>query len=871
MHITTRKVSLPLLLLLAVSIASAQNWGDIDYKGAPWTRNISEPLSVTRGLQGRHLSIWASHGRYYDQSKGKWQWQRPPIFCTREDLFTQTIVVPYLIPMLENAGAVVFTPRERDWQKHEVIVDNDNDSLHYTEHSINGEEWTYTDTCGFAFHAGTYRDKENPFRAGTARMINTSPTNNQQPSTNSHARYTPDIPEEGRYAVYVSYQTRDNSISDAHYTVCHKGEQTQFLVNQRMGGGTWVYLGTFDFDKGMNADNCVMVSNESQHHGVVTTDAVRFGGGMGNIVRGGTVSGLPRCLEGARYYAQWAGMDYSIYSQKNGTDDYKDDINVRSLMTNHLAGGSPYVPHREGLRVPIELALAVHSDAGYRKNGIDLYGTLAICTTSKDDSFSFNCGLSRQMNTEFAHLLINNIDRDIATTFGRWSQRGTRDKNYSESRLPEIPSAIIETLSHQSFPDMKMAQDPNFKFTLARALYKTILRYVCEKHNKRYVPTPLTPEDFHIDIDRKGEVTLSWTDADDPLEPSAKTKSYILYTQIEGRGWDNGQKIRSTSCHMQLDAEVQYNFRVAAVNDGGKSFPTETLSAYYYPGSRRKALVVNGFHRLSSPAVIDDDQRQGFSITDDAGVWEGITAGWCGRQVAFSKSRMGSEASSGLGYSNDAYAGMFLAGNTFNYTVAHTKAIARCRRISVCSASSKAIEKGMMKLKNYAMIDLILGNEKDDGHSLKVYKTFTRPMQKQLCNYTSKGGGRMVSGSYVASDMTSADDSLFIAKTLKATTAKPQDPITAQPQNRISGMGTTFTIHRQLNEQHYAAQHVDALRPIDDAFTAMLYDDGTCACVAYQGKKYNTFTLGFPFECITDEETQASLMTGILNFLVNNK
>jgi hypothetical protein len=27
--------------------------------------------------------------------------------------------------MLENAGAVVYTPRERDWQKNEVIVDND--------------------------------------------------------------------------------------------------------------------------------------------------------------------------------------------------------------------------------------------------------------------------------------------------------------------------------------------------------------------------------------------------------------------------------------------------------------------------------------------------------------------------------------------------------------------------------------------------------------------------------------------------------------------------------------------------------------------------------------------------------------------------
>ena len=51
--------------------------------------------------------------------------QRPRLFCTTEDLFTQSFILPYVIPMLENAGANVYTPRERDTQKNEVIVDND--------------------------------------------------------------------------------------------------------------------------------------------------------------------------------------------------------------------------------------------------------------------------------------------------------------------------------------------------------------------------------------------------------------------------------------------------------------------------------------------------------------------------------------------------------------------------------------------------------------------------------------------------------------------------------------------------------------------------------------------------------------------------
>ena len=65
------------------------------------------------------------------------------LFCTTEDLYTQTLVVPYLIPMLENAGANVFTPRERDWQRNEVIVDNDQRSSGYLEVTTK-EPWKLT-------------------------------------------------------------------------------------------------------------------------------------------------------------------------------------------------------------------------------------------------------------------------------------------------------------------------------------------------------------------------------------------------------------------------------------------------------------------------------------------------------------------------------------------------------------------------------------------------------------------------------------------------------------------------------------------------------------------------------------------------------
>ena len=140
-------------------------WGDIDYTGRPWVSNASLPYKVTKGLQNRHLSIWASHGRYYNLKEQMWRWQRPALFGTREDLFTQTIVTPYLIPMLEKAGAVVFTPRERDWQKIETVVDNDQKLPGYSEQG----KWKVSSDPGFGFNADVMQEGDAPFTMGTAK------------------------------------------------------------------------------------------------------------------------------------------------------------------------------------------------------------------------------------------------------------------------------------------------------------------------------------------------------------------------------------------------------------------------------------------------------------------------------------------------------------------------------------------------------------------------------------------------------------------------------------------------------------------------------------------------------------------------------
>jgi len=845
---------------------------NLENKGAPWVTCVSRPYEITRGLEGRHIALWQSHGQYYINNHDKWGWQRPRLFCTSEDQFTQSFLLPYLIPMLENAGANVFTPRERDTQKQEVIVDNDGTlsgkggkgSL-YLDVKSRKARWEQTGLPGFAQRKRVYQDGENPFLTGTARFAKT-----EKKKDKAFAEWVPDIPETGEYAVYVSYQTLPNSVSDAKYLVFHAGGVTEFKVNQRIGGGTWVYLGTFTFDKGRNDYSMVILSNESKEKGVVCADAVRFGGGMGNIARGGKTSGLPRYLEGARYSAQWAGMPYSVYGGYEGKNDMNDDINVRSRTVNYLAGKSVFNPAEDGLGVPFEMSMALHSDAGFSKEDA-IIGSLGIYTTDFNDG-RLNDGTDRYASRDLSDILLTQLQQDIRATFNiDWTRRSMWDRNYSETRLPAVPSTIVELLSHQNFADMRLGHDPNFKFTVGRALYKAILRYICNQHGKDYTVQPLPVSHFALRFGKKNTLELSWEGEDDPLEPTAKPREYIVYTRIGHGGFDNGVRVSSPSHTVKIEPGIVYSFKVTAINRGGESFPSEILAAYKAKHEQGRVLIVNGFDRISGPAVIDTPQAAGFDLAQDPGVPYLYDISLCGSQQNFNRKAAGRQ----LGDSGNEYEGMKIAGNTFDYPFIHGKAIQATGKYSFVSCSDEALESGTISPEDYPIMDYILGLEKTDNSSNPsrniYYKTFSSPMQRVLTAYCLSGGNLLVSGAYVGSDMsTSQGDREFTRNLLKYGYGNSLQ--TTGNDIRVQGLGRTFSIPRLPNEQAYPVTAPDCILPVPPAFPVMTYSTGNVsAATAYQGKDYRTFVMGFPFESIEEEADRNAIMASILQFLGERK
>ncbi len=854
----------------------------------PIVKNESKPYEITDGLNNKHLAIWHSHGWYYDPMLDIWQWQRPRLFQTVEDIYTMSYTLPYLIPMLENAGANVFVPRERDIQVNEVIVDNDEENTFFYEET-NGSKiaWEAGEFPGFGDTKEVYSESENPFLYGTYRQIKT------EKKGDAYIEWTPDIPERGQYAVYIAYQTLPESTNDAHYTVFHSGGKTDFKVNQTMGGGTWIYLGTFSFEKGVSAETGkVRLSNESKENNkILTADAVRFGGGFSNIGRTKITkkkglpipevqtSGRARYLEGARYWLQWAGFQDSIYSKNENKNDYKDDYMCRGAWVNSLMGGSAKLPDCTGKNIPIDLSMGFHSDAGSYTND-SVLGTMSIYMTDVNKGLYKN-QQKRIASRDLADLVQTEIVQDVQAFFRQdWKRRMLTDQSYSEARVPEVPTLLLELLSHQNFTDMRYGLDPNFRFVVSRAAYKGLLKFISSQYGTDYVVQPLPVTHFSVEFMNDSDVYLSWQDQPDFQEPSAQPEKYIIYTSIEDGGFDNGVIIDDPYAVISIEPGKIYNFKVAAVNSGGESFPSETLSACKLSGSDKTILIVNGFHRVSAPASFDNGLYAGFQDNVDQGVPDKYDISYTGSQYIFAKdSPYKTNESPGYGASYGNFENDIIAGNTFNFPYIHGKTI-RNAGYSFISCSDEVIIPEKINISVYFAIDLILGEEKETlTGKEKKYKIFKEPIRKALEGYLQSGGNLFASGAYIGSDIwmhenCDPDEIEFAEQILRYRWKQDH----AASKGKISSFFSLFPEFQTdyifcnfLNKNQYAVEAPDAIEPINGSYCILAYEENNLpACVGYKGR-YNTVIAGFPFESIETENSRNILMKEILNFFERKK
>lgn len=887
----------------------------------PIVRNISKNNTPAKGLNDRHIAMWQSHGWYYENTLDRWEWQRARDFLTVEDLWTMSFVVPFITPMLENAGAHVFLPRERDIQTHEVIVDADGSS-NGSKYQESGMHFQTGNDKGFGLKVPFLLESENPFLMGQSRQMTA------QKTEDSKIIYTPEIQETGEYAVYISYLANDENVTDAHYTVNHSGGKTEFLVNQTMGGGTWIYLGTFRFEKGLNSEKgSVVLINQSNETGrIVSADAVKFGGGMGNIARGNTndlerlrkirdekgfamdssfwlpfSSQRPKYQEGARYYLQSAGMpDSLVYSlnktkvdysnrgkdaaafakRESGMADYKDDYQSRGEWVNYLMGapnGPTENPNAKGLSIPVDMAMAFHTDAGTTADS-SIIGSLLIFDTGKAPN-TFPNGQSRWASRDLADIVQTQVVDDLRKLYyAEWTRRGMWNKQYSEANRPKVPTILSELLSHQNFADMYQAQDPRFKFDVSRAFYKGILKFLAFQNGQEYVVQPLPVKNFAMMLE-SGNARLSWSPVQDKLEPTATPKSYRIYTRIENGGFDNGRVVSDTTEVISgLKPGVIYSFKIAAVNEGGESFPSEILTCSLPTDGKKPVLVVNGFNRICGPAAFDNGKEAGFLMSEDEGVPYISDMCYIGEQYDFDrKSPWLDDDASGFGSSHADHETRLVQGNSFDYPLVHGQAL-RNNGFGFISMSGAAFGQKKWDKNAFSALDIIFGEEKTSqrfyGFAKKDFTVFTPAMRAAITEYTSGENAKiMITGAYVGTDLALCGDTIarkFAAEVLhfRPMTNHASKSGCVYPVNAVrTNFPSEIKFVQGYNPKIYKVESPDAIEPKGkDAKVIFRYkSDNKTAGVCFDGS-YHTVVFGFPFETIATSNERDALMGQVLKY-----
>lgn len=845
--------------------------------------SFDRPVDITHGLEGRNIALWPSHGLYFNTSSNSWAYQRPKLFTTREDLLSHTFTTAYLAPMLENAGAYVTMPRERDWHHTEIIADFD--GMDAGEYAVsNGkEEWEeLEDSTGYAWSARALRPTDNPFIAGTADVCKcVLPDDEDEAST---AAWNAELPERGKYAVYVSYTSLPNSATDAHYTINFLDGSREVYVNQQMGGGTWVYLGSYEFQKGLQAEPIVELDNVSDEEGaVVSADAVKIGGGMGSVSRStystDFTSGVPKFNEGSAIYLQTAGFPRYVWDPPTG-DSYQDDYMSRAHWANYLSGSSQLFPDTIGMGVPIDLAFAFHTDAGVRHDGSTV-GTLGLYST--DDGNPFGNGSARSANHELVTDVYNSVLNDVRSQYDPdWNGRSYLDRRYYEVRETKMPAMILEALSHQNFEDMRRGHDPEFKFLLSRAVYKGILKFLTHRYGLPYQVQPLPVKDLEISYKGPGEYVISWQPTQDPTEKSARPTYYLIEERINDGGFDEVALTHATSITMKVKDNDIHSYRVIAGNGGGVSFPSEVLALYNHKNEAPEAIIVNGFTRTSGPGI--DKSGKGFDIERSPAVADGWEIGTTGAQYNFTEY----DSSWGNSYSN--LEDKVFAGNFRDYVVDHGMAL-RNAGIGFISSSQSAYCQGKESAKDPKLVDLILGLQKHDyrpGSNTMRFEVFPDELRARLTAHSRRGGSLLASGSYIGSEILKGpndstaveNDKTAFARDILGLTASVDESCIGDKVQMIPGKipgfdRGTFEFQSQPDEHFYGVTAPDALYPVNEDDVVMRYHDcGEPAAVASQitpsngGAVSRSLVLGFPIEAVRNEAQRESIIRAALKYLL---
>ena len=765
----------------------------------PW----ESPRTPQGFLSGKVVYLSPGHGWYWNPPN--WRTQRGNSNGLVEDMSNAEALNSFLLRYLRNAGATVFTVRESDRSPYRVVVDDGDGSARllngrYTEE---GESTLFSDSAnpGFANGQEPYESGQNPFALGNGRLLSTAM------EASAWARWTPVLPLAGHYSVYVSYYQDQGNAPDAHYVVHHAGGATHFRVDQRRHGQTWVYLGTFYFRAGSNgARGSVVLLNDSEEQGAkVHLDAVRFGGGMSNIQRSGSLLERPLWEMAARYYTQYCGAPTSVYDYR--TEDNNDDVVSRSRYAAW---------QNETGEDAIYFSWHTNAPDGGRGTSSFIYGPTPAAAAGSEQLQNFVHG---------------EVLNDIRAAWDPdWKDRGKKMANFGEvnpSHNPEMPSMLIEVAFHATAVDAESLKHPRFRNLVSRAIYQGMVKYFADRDGVAPRQLPEPPRALAAVNSGFGQVRLSWQAPESGGHLGDPAESYRVYTSTDGLAFDSGITVNGTSHEIDclIPGTVLY-FKVTAVNEGGESFPGMVVGVRVAGGQGGRVLIVNGYQRFDPNNRILED-LSGFSIGT---VW-----------------RIYPERI-----------------NSFDYVIQHGEAVSAFGA-AFDSASNEAVTAGDISLSSYGAVDWILGEESTEDETFSeeeqaLISTYTAAGGAILVS-----GAELA---WDLDQRGSSTDRQFLQNILRVEYASDDSAtygVEAVPGGIFDGLAPFQFDNGTFGT--YDVDYPDVFTALTGEAALVYAGGGGVAAVAAAGPVYRSLTLGFPLETIYPRQSRIEVFARALTHL----
>lgn len=745
-------------------------------------------------LDDKIVYVHGGHG--IEGQDGSWGFQRPLLLDMVEDLGNQDQMSHY-VEHLWNAGATVVPLRPVGQQVNEVVLDNDDLGVTFSGPWGNGSGSVYYGSPG-----------DVRYGFATTSTVETAV-----------ATYRPDLPEAGFYPVYSWAPAGANRATDQLYRVHHAGGATEVTIDHSRVGNGIVYLGTYYFESGTGGS--VEISNRSNDAGrVVVADMIRFGNGMGDVIRGGSVSGQPRENEASLYWFEWhADRAQGVPSSAYGTSVVSAAPRYATFMNQGSVG-----------TLSDRVFVSFHSNAG----GGAARGVLGLLNGNNRPSAATPNQLL------LAQSLAQEVNDDLVSLAGvferDWANRTVVTLDRSDIEFGEInnerindefDATIIETGFHDNQFDAQMLRSADVRAAIARSSTHGLVDYFRQVDGGATpnIDAPATPVGLSVETPAHGQATLSWSAGTVSAALGGAATGFRVYASTDGLAFDGGTLVPGggTTTHTLtgLTAGQTYYFRIAAVNAGGESLDSEVV-AVKPSASPERLLIVNGFDRVDSSLSPVDPF---FTGADRARVRGGNTMDFV-RQVAGAVNAAGA-----------------------------TPAIA--------TASNEAVASGGVDLADFDAVVWIAGSESS------VDDSFTPSEQSAVAAYLSGGGKLFVSGAEIGWDLDNLNNGRsFYNGSLRA-------DYVADDAGTYNATGVAGSIFDGLNLQFddgsdfYNVEFPDVIAPSGGSTAALSYGGGAgTAAVQYEnaGSGEQLVMLGFPFETLVGEGNPVDVMARVLDY-----